>query len=207
MAAVPQDLLVRKRRSFFGRRGRRGHRGAAGDGRHQRNGVGVLGCRRVLAEVANILVVEIDVDEAAHLAFVVEDLFAQVGELRRQRVQHFAHGSAGDGDRILLAGELPQGRGDQNFGHFSNSAPLSPPRSVRRSAANCWRGETRRGEWKAPRTSTTGTNSSNRFARNRRRNRGASGKCRSAPCGRSEEHTSELQSPMYLVCRLLLEKK
>src|SRR5437764_5941221 len=25
--------------------------------------------------------------------------------------------------------------------------------------------------------------------------------------GRSEEHTSELQLPMYLVCRLLLEKK
>src|SRR5436189_5968518 len=28
-----------------------------------------------------------------------------------------------------------------------------------------------------------------------------------APRSRSEEHTSELQSPMYLVCRLLLEKK
>src|SRR5437763_5163585 len=28
-----------------------------------------------------------------------------------------------------------------------------------------------------------------------------------APLWRSEEHTSELQSPMYLVCRLLLEKK
>src|SRR5436189_4430496 len=28
-----------------------------------------------------------------------------------------------------------------------------------------------------------------------------------APGIRSEEHTSELQSPMYLVCRLLLEKK
>src|SRR5437879_9375079 len=27
------------------------------------------------------------------------------------------------------------------------------------------------------------------------------------PIQRSEEHTSELQSPMYLVCRLLLEKK
>src|SRR5437764_7162010 len=27
------------------------------------------------------------------------------------------------------------------------------------------------------------------------------------PATRSEEHTSELQSPMYLVCRLLLEKK
>src|SRR5437762_7197778 len=31
---------------------------------------------------------------------------------------------------------------------------------------------------------------------------------RRSPAGsRSEEHTSELQSPMYLVCRLLLEKK
>src|SRR5437879_11045815 len=29
----------------------------------------------------------------------------------------------------------------------------------------------------------------------------------SSACLRSEEHTSELQSPMYLVCRLLLEKK
>src|SRR5437764_5817570 len=33
------------------------------------------------------------------------------------------------------------------------------------------------------------------------RGRGASA------AGRSEEHTSELQSPMYLVCSLLLEKK
>src|SRR2546429_1206563 len=28
-----------------------------------------------------------------------------------------------------------------------------------------------------------------------------------ADCGRSEEHTSELQSRLHLVCRLLLEKK
>src|SRR3712207_7144925 len=28
-----------------------------------------------------------------------------------------------------------------------------------------------------------------------------------SPCPRSEEHTSELQSRQYLVCRLLLEKK
>src|SRR2546425_8557683 len=31
--------------------------------------------------------------------------------------------------------------------------------------------------------------------------------CRSSPMSRSEEHTSELQSLAYLVCRLLLEKK
>src|SRR5258705_5978792 len=30
---------------------------------------------------------------------------------------------------------------------------------------------------------------------------------RDAPCPRSEEHTSELQSLRHLVCRLLLEKK
>src|SRR2546429_2820982 len=29
----------------------------------------------------------------------------------------------------------------------------------------------------------------------------------SMPCARSEEHTSELQSRLHLVCRLLLEKK
>src|SRR5437763_10646683 len=50
--------------------------------------------------------------------------------------------------------------------------------------------------------------------RDRRRGRCRySGRRRSAtrrgrrPARRSEEHTSELQSPMYLVCRLLLEKK
>src|SRR5437764_4919699 len=37
--------------------------------------------------------------------------------------------------------------------------------------------------------------------------RGADGCHAFAPAVRSEEHTSELQSPMYLVCRLLLEKK
>src|SRR5574337_1826313 len=31
--------------------------------------------------------------------------------------------------------------------------------------------------------------------------------CQPATGGRSEEHTSELQSPLNLVCRLLLEKK
>src|SRR5437764_9437332 len=37
---------------------------------------------------------------------------------------------------------------------------------------------------------------------------GVTGGGRRRPAGlRSEEHTSELQSPMYLVCRLLLEKK
>src|SRR3712207_7653100 len=37
--------------------------------------------------------------------------------------------------------------------------------------------------------------------------RTADGRTRPRAVGRSEEHTSELQSRQYLVCRLLLEKK
>src|SRR2546425_6542033 len=47
-----------------------------------------------------------------------------------------------------------------------------------------------------------------RPARARRARRGSlSGGGRAAGLARSEEHTSELQSLAYLVCRLLLEKK
>src|SRR3712207_6951258 len=41
----------------------------------------------------------------------------------------------------------------------------------------------------------------------RRGHRGRDGQGRSGHPPRSEEHTSELQSRQYLVCRLLLEKK
>src|SRR5690348_17391020 len=37
--------------------------------------------------------------------------------------------------------------------------------------------------------------------------RGRRAACPKTPTRRSEEHTSELQSPVHLVCRLLLEKK
>src|SRR5256885_9504416 len=40
-----------------------------------------------------------------------------------------------------------------------------------------------------------------------RRNAAPSGGARPGAADRSEEHTSELQSPCNLVCRLLLEKK
>src|SRR3970040_3094175 len=40
-----------------------------------------------------------------------------------------------------------------------------------------------------------------------RARRRARGRTRRRKRPRSEEHTSELQSPMYLVCRLLLENK
>src|SRR5438552_12265154 len=50
--------------------------------------------------------------------------------------------------------------------------------------------------------SSTSGRSSAKFPRNCARRPSSSW-----PCWRSEEHTSELQSPDHLVCRLLLEKK
>src|SRR2546422_5875130 len=44
-------------------------------------------------------------------------------------------------------------------------------------------------------------------AAGRRRAGGGGGDLRALPAARSEEHTSELQSRLHLVCRLLLEKK
>src|SRR3712207_7727671 len=46
-----------------------------------------------------------------------------------------------------------------------------------------------------------------RVDRRQHRLRPAGGVARGGGGGRSEEHTSELQSRQYLVCRLLLEKK
>src|ERR1035437_679998 len=128
VAAVAEDFVFRERR------------GAAGDGGDQRDGVAILGGGGVLAQVANVLVVEIDVDEAAYLAFVVEDLFAQVGVVRGERVQHFADGGAGDGDGVLAPGELAQGGRNQNSGHINTSTPLGQLQSARRWAASYWRG-------------------------------------------------------------------
>src|SRR3712207_7686820 len=50
--------------------------------------------------------------------------------------------------------------------------------------------------------SSTATSSAEESCHGRTRNR-----THSSPSRRSEEHTSELQSRQYLVCRLLLEKK
>ena len=105
VAAVAQDFVVRERDLF----GRRCQGGAAGDGGDQRDGVAILGGGGVLAQVANVL--------------VVEDLLAQVGVVGGERAKHFADGGAGDGDGILASGELAQRGRNQNSGHVSKSTP------------------------------------------------------------------------------------
>src|SRR5258707_15224739 len=59
-------------------------KGAAGDRRHNADGVAVLGRGIFLCKVANILIVYIDVDEAAQLSVLGEQVLAQVAKLRSQ---------------------------------------------------------------------------------------------------------------------------
>src|SRR3712207_8375429 len=83
-----------------------------------------------------------------------------------------------------------------------------PPRSTLFPYTTLFRSPARR--WRtASATSGRSSTSSTRACSARRGNSAATP--RASPSGgttpRSEEHTSELQSRQYLVCRLLLEKK
>src|SRR5437764_8365068 len=77
---------------------------------------------------------------------------------------------------------------------------LRPPRSTLFPYTTLFRSQRARRSARTVRVGMRRWADRPRAPRCRRRNRGARGR-------RSEEHTSELQSPMYLVCRLLLEKK
>src|SRR5437762_5490981 len=86
------------------------------------------------------------------------------------------------------------------------TSPLFPYTTLFRSAA---RGRSRPGTSAATGSAASRTGSARRTPRPPGASRTTSTAARrcSCPAPRSEEHTSELQSPMYLVCRLLLEKK
>src|SRR3712207_8641519 len=79
------------------------------------------------------------------------------------------------------------------------SVILPPPGRARSRSVERRRGVLRSRDYRG--TSLAGGRG---LRRGRRQLRGAG---RDVPLQRSEEHTSELQSRQYLVCRLLLEKK
>src|SRR5258708_9267350 len=77
-----------------------------------------------------------------------------------------------------------------------------PPRSTLFPYTTLFRSRVCATTWCAARSMPPALPAANRVVRNM----GPSGRNDRAPA-RSEEHTSELQSPDHLVCRLLLEKK
>src|SRR5687768_17918904 len=85
-----------------------------------------------------------------------------------------------------------------------------PPRSTLFPYTTLFRSRAQGAEVQVARRSTQGTDRHLRQAwRAAARARQARRRCsrRRLRLGRSEEHTSELQSRLHLVCRLLLEKK
>src|SRR3712207_8374592 len=80
-----------------------------------------------------------------------------------------------------------------------DALPIGRSRSPSQAAANA-------SPRRAPSVASTGCSGVRcGAARARREETGTTGTPRA--CARSEEHTSELQSRQYLVCRLLLQKK
>ncbi len=98
-------------RCRFSRDGR-----AAGDRRDDGERVGFF-YRRIflVVEVADVFVVEIDVDEGAQSSFIRVEMFAQLGELRGKGGERFGDGFRGDVDDGLTAGEGAEWSGDVNL--------------------------------------------------------------------------------------------
>src|SRR5258706_15481550 len=76
---------------------------AAGDGRNDADGVAILRGRVLFRKITNVLVVHVDVDEAAQLAFFGEEMFAQVRELRSEMAERFPHSTGGELSGVTLS--------------------------------------------------------------------------------------------------------
>jgi len=88
---------------------------AAGDGGDDADFVAVLERRLAVFEEADVLLVDIDVDEAAHLALVIHEAFLDAGEARLQFDDRLADGGGVDFDQLLVVGQLAERCWDSDF--------------------------------------------------------------------------------------------
>ena len=88
---------------------------ASRDCRDDADFVAVLERRLAVFEEADVLLVDIDVDEAAHLAFFIHEAFLDAGEARLQFDERLADGGGVDFDQLLVVGQLAERRGDADF--------------------------------------------------------------------------------------------
>src|SRR5579864_3014950 len=84
----------------------------ARDGRYDADCVSVLGARIFLFEEADVLVVQIDVHEAANFSLVREEVLSQLGKTRCQAAERLSHGGRVTFDAGLLSSELAKRRGN-----------------------------------------------------------------------------------------------
>src|SRR5260370_27029570 len=87
---APQNRPERKKRASLGMTNPGAN--ASGDGRNNADGVAVLRGRVLFREITDIFIVHINVYEAAQLAFIGEQMLAQVCEFRGQVAERFPDG-------------------------------------------------------------------------------------------------------------------
>ena len=90
---------------------------ASSNRRHYRNSITVLNCRGLFLQVADVFVIQVNVDERTEFAVVGVKMPAQVRVLGNQPGQGFRDGAGLDLDRGLLAGVLAQRGGYVDFCH------------------------------------------------------------------------------------------
>ena len=88
-----------------------------GNGRHNRNIITVFHGGGVFLQVADVLFVQINIDESAQFAFIGIKMAAQIRMLSHQLGQRSANGYGLNIDRGLLAGILPQRRRNMDLRH------------------------------------------------------------------------------------------
>jgi hypothetical protein len=99
--------------------------GAARNRRYDADNIVFLHGRLVLLEIADILIIQIDIHEAADLSFIGKEMPAQVAVLRSQAGQRLSHGFSLELYRILLPCVLAQWSWDDHlYGHSHSFVPL-----------------------------------------------------------------------------------
>jgi hypothetical protein len=93
----------------------RRRRHAARDRRDDADRIAGLQRRLLFLQIPDVLVVHVDVDEAAQLPFLVVEVRLQPGVLRRQIGKQLADSLAVGLHRLFLVGERPERRGNQNL--------------------------------------------------------------------------------------------
>src|SRR5260370_17382228 len=103
---------------------------AARDGRDNTDRVSVLGVRVLLRQIANVLIIHVNIDKAAKFSVIGEKMFAQIGKFGGETTQSFPHGRGFEFGRIALARIRAKRRRD-NYLHspFCSPQTPSPPRS------------------------------------------------------------------------------
>ena len=118
--AVALDLIPAEVQAFRSRLD--GRKVAAGDGGHDAHHVTFLHRGPVFLQIADILVVDIDVDEVADLPLLVQQVWLELGKMTDQSVDHLAHGIAGQFHLVPIAREMPQRHRQEHLqSHFSSS--------------------------------------------------------------------------------------